>query len=169
MHCQLQVHPPLVWVIVMWSLQHHKVHQNVDPHEIKKYSINPSFPLLAAEGVFLNYFIIGFVIVYLFFVLRSSTKSAQAGDSTDTSTNSVPMEDSSCSSTSSASSVQTRVKVSEKVPAASDGTDSATGDAAGSPRHLLELRVSLSSPNLLHSSVAFTVSSSSSEADVSYI
>lgn len=96
---------------------------------------------------------------------RSSTKSAQAGDSTDTSTNSVPLEDSSCSSTSSASSVQTRVKVGEKLPVASDaGTDSATGEAAGSPRHLLELRVSLSSPNLLHSSVAFTVSSSSSEA-----
>lgn len=79
------------------------------------------------------------------------------------------MEDSSCSSTSSASSIQTRVKASEKVPATSDtGTDSVVEAAAGSPRHLLELRVSLSSPNLLHSPVVFTVSSSSSEADVSY-
>lgn len=79
------------------------------------------------------------------------------------------MEDSSCSSSSSASSIQTRVQVLDKAPAASDtGTDSIAGEPAESPRHLLELRVSLSSPNLLHSSVAFTVSSSSSEADVSY-
>lgn len=83
------------------------------------------------------------------------------------------MEDSSCSSSSSASSIQTRVQVLEKTaPAAASDTgttDSVNGEAAGSPRHLLELRVSLSSPNLLHSSVAFTGSSSSSEADVSCV
>lgn len=78
------------------------------------------------------------------------------------------MEDSSCSSTSSASSIQTRVQVLDKAPAVSDaGTDSVAGETTSSPRRLLELRVSLSSPNLLHSSVAFAVSSSSSEADVS--
>lgn len=82
--------------------------------------------------------------------------------------NSVPMEDSSCSSVSSASSIQTRIKVAtDKAPISGEsGGDNGTGEAAGSPRHLLELRVSLSSPNLLHSSVAFTASSSSSEADV---
>lgn len=110
------------------------------------------------EGNFIC-FPLQFSLINMF---RSSTKNGQAGDSTDTSMNSAQIDESSCSSTSSASSIRTKVKTTDKV---ANGNDS--GETSGLPRHLLELTMSLSSPNLLQSSGALTVSSSSSEADVS--
>lgn len=105
---------------------------------------------------------------------RPSVKRPQTGgDSTDTSGNSEGLQEGSCScsSTSSASSIQTQVN-SSKNQGTNDSSSNHHNKNASSetPRHLLELGVSLSSPNLLHSSVGLTnSSSSSSDSDVSKV
>lgn len=122
------------------------------------------------------YIVVAIVIYYylvktvwlLFCDTFRSPKSAQTGDSSDTSGNSGG--ESTCSSSSSASSVQTQINSSK---GASINNESASNHNCGdvlpdTPRHLLELGVSLSSPDLLHSSAALTTSSSGSDSDVSY-
>lgn len=101
---------------------------------------------------------------------RPNVKRPQtAGDSTDTSEG-MQEGSCSCSSTSSASSIQTQLN-SSKNQGNSDSTPSHHNEdiLPETPRHLLELGVSLSSPNLLHSSVGLTNSSSSSDTDVSKV
>ncbi|XP_044272172.1 uncharacterized protein LOC123016045 isoform X2 [Tribolium madens] len=67
------------------------------------------------------------------------------------------------SGSSSSSSIQTQVLTKKKETGRQTGNES----AGATPRHLLALGGSLSSPNLLNSNVSFTLCSSSSESDLS--
>jgi tripartite motif-containing protein 37 len=69
------------------------------------------------------------------------------------------------SSSSSASSIQTQMVMGKKQK--ENGRQNVAEALTETPRHLLGLGVSLSSPNLLNSNVSFTLCSSSSESDLS--
>lgn len=104
---------------------------------------------------------------------RPTIKRPQTGgDSTDTSGNSEGLQEGSCScsSTSSASSIQTQVNSIKNQGNNDSSPNHLNEDALSETPILLELGVSLSSPNLLHSSVGLTnSSSSSSDTDVSKV
>lgn len=72
----------------------------------------------------------------------------------------------SCSSASSASSIQTQIDTG-KTNGADEMVSLQSGDTLSETPRLLGLGVSLSTPNLLNTTAALTISSNSSETDVS--
>lgn len=99
---------------------------------------------------------------------RSINDGSSVGDGTFSGSNvqKSATHDGSCSSASSASSIQTQIDTGKTI--ATDETGGMqSGDCLSETPRLLGLGVSLSTPNLLNTTATLTISSNSSETDVS--